>query len=54
MIYATDKTQAKFLDQFDAYGDSYTAPVTENELRSVLDKMDISVSTSIITQALLR
>lgn len=44
MIFVTKKLQQKFNDEFDEYGDSYTIPVTENELQELMDKMNSDVS----------
>lgn len=44
MIFTTPKLQQKFANEFDAYYDSYTIPVTEDDLKQLMDKMDTMVS----------
>lgn len=43
MMYATDKLKKQFAEDFDQYGDSYTKPVTENELFRLMEKIDSKV-----------
>lgn len=44
MIFTTEKLKLEFIDKFDAYGDSYTIPTSEDEVRELVDKMDPKVS----------
>lgn len=44
MICCTPELERKFQQRFDAYGDSYVERLDEDNLRRIIDQMDVEVS----------